>query len=319
MKVLIADDCTATLEILSKSLREWGYEPTLVTDGKEALRLLRSPQGPRLAILDWSMPLLEGTTVCREIRNRQEEQINYTYLIVLTARDGAESTIEALESGADDFLSKPFNVKELEQRVRAGKRIVELQDRLLRTNRRLAVVATHDQLTGALNRSATMQRLSEEIERSVRNNRHVSFLTLDVDRFAVVNEWFGYQAGDDILRQIADRFKGALHSYDSVGRVGGEEFSVVLPEIDLGHAVAVAERLRGSIQNQSFIVDGETIELTVSVGVASTSTAGYDRRSLVGGAERALQEAQASGQNCMMMCDAEGRIIDPLNSEQESC
>ena len=101
MKVLVADDCSTTLEILRLNLSKWGYEPMLVSDGEKALRILKSPAGPRLALLDWNMPKMDGVSVCRELRNRTQNALNYTYIIMLTAREGEEHMVEALEAGGD--------------------------------------------------------------------------------------------------------------------------------------------------------------------------------------------------------------------------
>ena len=316
MKVLIADDCSSTLEILRLSLAKWGYEPMLVSDGEQALRVLKSPAGPRLALLDWSMPKLEGIAVCRELRSRAENAMNYTYIIVLTAKDGEENLVQALEAGADDYLTKPVSTRELRLRVRAGERVIELQDRVVRMNRKLAVVSTHDQLTNSLNRASTMERLKQEIERAARTRRHLTYATVDLDQFEQINHQYGFKVGDEVLKQTAERFKSAVRSYDVVGRIGGEEFGIVLPDTELGLGVGLAERLRACIQNQPFLIDEEYVSLTISIGVSSTTEEDFDRRRIVNGAEKSLRQAKAEGGNRVLMWES-GLVLDPLRQNRE--
>ena len=313
MKVLIADDCPSTLEVLRVSLAKWGYEPMVVSDGEQALRVLKSPAGPRLALLDWSMPKLEGIAVCRELRKRTENALNYTYIIVLTAKDGEENLVEALESGADDYLTKPVSTRELKLRVRAGERVIELQDRVVRMNRKLALVSTHDNLTNSLNRNAVMDRLKQEVERAARTKRHLSYLTIDIDQLEEVNDVYGFRVGDEILKQTAGRFRNAVRSYDIVGRIGGEEFAVVLPDTELEMGAGMAERLRCCIHNQPFLIDDELVSLTISIGVASTSEEDFDRKRIVNGAEKALRQSKVDGGNRVLMWEC-GLIVDPLRS-----
>ena len=316
MKVLIADDCSSTLEILRLSLAKWGYEPMLVSDGEQALRVLKSPAGPRLALLDWSMPKLEGIAVCRELRSRAENAMNYTYIIVLTAKDGEENLVQALEAGADDYLTKPVSTRELRLRVRAGERVIELQDRVVRMNRKLAVVSTHDQLTNSLNRASTRERLKQEIERAARTRRHLTYATVDLDQFEQINHQYGFKVGDEVLKQTAERFKSAVRSYDVVGRIGGEEFGIVLPDTELGLGVGLAERLRACIQNQPFLIDEEYVSLTISIGVSSTTEEDFDRRRIVNGAEKSLRQAKAEGGNRVLMWES-GLVLDPLRQNRE--
>lgn len=317
MKILIADDCPSTLDILRISLTKWGYEPLLVNDGEQAFNILKLPAAPRLAILDWSMPKLDGVSVCRQLRARSENALNYTYLVVLTARDREEGVVEAFEAGADDYLTKPVRTRELQVRVRAGERIIELQDRLVRTNRKLALMTTHDRLTKVFNREAILERLTHEIERSARASSDLSFLTTDIDQFKAVNLRYGHQAGDELLTQVADRFKAAIRSYDVLGRVGGDEFAIVFPDTGLNLAAAMAERLCKTVQNQPFQVGSDYIRLSISFGVASSSTERHDRRKLVNSAEKALKQASAEGGNRVLMWDS-GEAVDPLRKSEAS-
>ena len=313
MRVLIADDCESTLEILKQNLSQWGYEPMLVSDGEQALRIMKSPAGPRLALLDWNMPKIDGVSVCRELRTRSENALNYSYIIVLTAMDGEEHLVEALEAGADDYLSKPVHPRELQLRVRSGERILELQNRVVQTNRKLAKITTLDQLTLTLNRQSFLVRLSKEFERSLRRGHRVSVVSTDVDNLGRINEEHGLRTGDEVLKQLAERFRRAIRGYDILGRMGGQEFAVLMPETELGMGVALCERLRRSVGDQPFLIKGKVVDVTVSVGVASSSTEGLDRNQLLSGSTRALARAKAIGGNRTLMWEA-GIILDPMKA-----
>lgn len=314
MKVLVADDCSTTLEILRLSLRKWGFDPMLVSDGEQALRILRSPAGPRLALLDWDMPIVDGVTVCQELRDRHENAMNYVYTIVLTARDGEENLLRALEAGADDYLIKPVGTRELQLRVRAGKRILEFQDRVVASNRKLAGITTHDQLTSRLNRQSLLERLTTEIERSARNSRHCSYVTLEIDEFDELRGKYGTKVGDAALKWVSEKFRATIRTYDSLGRIGSQTFGIVLPESQLGMGAGMAERLRSTIENDPLQFDEDTtIPLTVSIGVSSSSAEGMDRKQILSGSERALQHAKALGGNRVMMWES-GIVLDPINA-----
>jgi len=317
MRVLVADDCESTLEILKMNLSKWGYEPMLVTDGEQALRIMKSPAGPRLALLDWNMPKIDGVSVCRELRTRTENALNYSYIIVLTAMEGEEHLVEALESGADDYLSKPVHPRELQLRVRTGERILELQNRVVQTNRKLAKITTLDQLTLTLNRQTFLRRLAEEFERSLRKGHSVSVVFMEVDDLQQITEEYGRKTGDEILRQSAERFRRAARGYDVLGRMGDQEFGVIMPETELGMGVALCERLRNSICDQPFLIQGNVVETSLSVGIASSSTEGLDRNQLLTGSSRAVAKAKAVGGDRTLIWEA-GIVLDPMQTARSA-
>src|ERR1700679_1424110 len=142
MKVLIADDSATSRAMLRKSLAKWGYEVVMAEDGAEALDILERPGAPPMAILDWVMPHLTGPEVCKKVRETRREP--YTYILLLTSKNSKDETIEGLEAGADDYIVKPFDQQELSVRLRAGKRIIDLQLTLMDAREELREKANKD-------------------------------------------------------------------------------------------------------------------------------------------------------------------------------
>jgi diguanylate cyclase (GGDEF)-like protein len=296
MKVLAAEDNPVFRSMLVSMLTKWGYEPVIASDGNKAWLALQSPDSPRLAILDWMMPGLNGVDICRAVRSSCREP--YVYILLLTARNDAGDLVEGMESGADDYLTKPFLAHELRVRLRAGRRILELQEQLLAAREALREQATHDCLTGLLNRGAILETLDKELSRASREGRPLSLLMLDLDRFKQINDAHGHAAGDAVLREAAQRMKAAVRGYDSVGRCGGEEFLIVLPGCDGAGAIAQAERIREIIAAPPVADGSRSIPMTCSIGAASRSLpAVEDADGLLREADLALYRAKDGGRN----------------------
>src|SRR5258707_6175880 len=258
MKILIAEDHAPSGRVLGELLQAWGYEAAIVHDGQQALEALRGPHAPRLALLDWQMPGLDGIEVCRRLR--QEGDQPYAYLLLLTGLGGRQEMLAGLEAGADDFLTKPIDEAELKARLTAGQRIVALQERL-------RFLATRDALTGLWNRAAVLDLLNRELARGRREGHAVGVLLADVDHFKRINDTLGHLIGDEVLRQAARRLLEALRPYDSVGRYGGEEFLVVLPGCGAAASGALAERLCEQVAEGPVECNSLPIGVTISVGV----------------------------------------------------
>jgi len=287
VKVLVADDSPISRHLLQVSLCSAGYETNLVADGVEALRILEQEDSPKLVILDWMMPHMDGVEVCRAIKKRIAEP--YVYIILLTAKGHQEEINEGLEAGADDYITKPFDLQELKARLRVGKRILELHEQLVSQ-------ATHDSLTSLLNRSALIEVLQKELIRSVREKNPVAVIMADLDHFKHVNDTYGHLAGDAVLREAARRMSASLRAYDAVGRYGGEEFLVVAPSCSVAGGTELAERLRQSICGVPIDASGRAIVVTMSFGVAATCEIKQVNK-LLSMADEALYAAKKAGRN----------------------
>jgi two-component system, cell cycle response regulator len=284
--------------MLRAMLTKGGYDAVLAHDGNEAWKLLQDENPPRMAILDWMMPGMDGVELCRRIRAMAREP--YIYILLLTSRTEAQDLIEGMEAGADDYLTKPFNTHELRVRLRAGMRILDLQEELLLAREALREQATHDALTGLLNRGAILEALQTQLSRSAREERPAAVLLVDLDCFKMINDTRGHLAGDAVLREAAQRMKSAVRRYDSVGRYGGEEFLIVLPGCSGGTAVQHAERIRHAVGGQPYTAGGERFSITCSIGVSwRDQPAAHHADCLIREADLLLYRAKDLGRNCV--------------------
>ncbi len=296
MKVLIADDSATSRAMLRAALLKWGYEVVMAENGAEAWEILAKPDPPPLAILDWVMPYLTGPEVCSKVRETRREP--YTYILLLTSKNTKDETVEGLEAGADDYIVKPFNQQELSVRLRAGKRIIELQLSLMEAREELREKASKDLLTMLPNRAAIMSLLEQEIARCHRDHRSVGVALLDIDHFKKVNDTYGHFAGDAVLRETAARLKSSMRPYDQVGRYGGEEFLVVFPNCDMEQARSQADRMRHRLEESKILADvGTEIPVTASFGVTISDLSDRSPDIFVRVADEALYRAKANGRN----------------------
>ena len=245
MQILIAEDDVITRRTLEALLVKWGYAVIVVRDGVEAWKILQGDAAPRLVILDWMMPGLDGIQICRQVRQRAAAP--YVYILLLTAKGNQEDVINGLEAGADDYLTKPFHALELKARLRSGRRILELQQQLIAAREAFRLQATHDLLTGLWNHGAILDILQRELDRARRESNPLGVVMADLDHFKQVNDTYGHLAGDAVLREVAKRLSASVRPYDSVARYGGEEFLIVAPNCDPGSGLNLAQRLRSSL------------------------------------------------------------------------
>ncbi len=295
MRILLAEDDAVSRRLLQAVLEQWGYEVILASDGAQAWEILRDDGAPSLAILDWVMPKMDGVEVCRRLRTDADHP--YVYAILLTGRSEARDVVQGLDAGADDYITKPFDSNELHVRLRAGRRILELQSVMLDTQRILRDQATHDPLTALPNRTQALEALDRDVARARRETAPVSVLMLDLDHFKGVNDTFGHIAGDAVLREAARRIRDSVRQYDVVGRYGGEEFVVVLPGCEAGAAVALAGRVRAAIGGTSINTSEGVVSVTVSIGTASYPEVGETPEELIRAADAALYRSKRAGRD----------------------
>ncbi|MBI2471280.1 MAG: diguanylate cyclase [Planctomycetes bacterium] len=296
MKILIAEDDPLYSKMLESMLVKWGYEVITCSDGFRAWEILTSENAPKFVILDWMMPGMEGIEVCRKVRENIKD--TYVYILMLTAKAEVKDIIEGMESGADDYLTKPFNANELKVRLMAGRRILEMQEELISSREALRIMATRDALTGLLNHVAIVDALGRRLVQTTREKTPVGIVMADLDYFKNINDTFGHLVGDAVLRETAKRLQLLARPYDDIGRYGGEEFLVVLPGCNLEDTVNYAKRLRECIQENAVRTNGANIPLTISIGAtASVDGKATDVDTIIHTADNALYRAKNNGRN----------------------
>ena len=296
--VLIAEDDPVFRRILQSCLQSWNYQVRACDNGLDAWNVLQQEHAPQMAILDWMMPGMDGIEMCRRIRGLQLDP--YRYVLLLTAKDDKHDVVQGLEAGADDYLTKPFNVDELHARVRAGKRILELQKELIQARESLRFEALHDHLTGLWNRGAVLNLLQREEQRRQRSGDALGVIMVDVDHFKAINDSHGHLVGDVVLTEVAKRLTASVRGYDSVGRYGGEEFLIIVPGCNPQGLIISAERLRGVIAETPINSASGQIPVTISVGLVSVGPGNLkpvEHIALVQAADSALYRAKAKGRN----------------------
>jgi diguanylate cyclase (GGDEF)-like protein len=264
-------------------------------DGIEALKLLLEIKMD-LIICDVVMPRLDGFRFLSMVRAREE--LSSIPIIFLTARDDRNSKLQGLEQGASDYITKPFDPAEMVARVRIHLQLRQLQEELRQANAKLMLVSHTDHLTGLYNRRYLMDVLERELSRVQRSASFLSLLILDIDHFKEINDRYGHQGGDLVLAEAASVFRKELRVYDTAARYGGDEFIAVIPGASLSEALAVAERIRGSVEQSRFSERMEDVKLTVSIGVAIYPGSGIETlEDFIREADGALYRAKAGGRN----------------------
>ena len=322
MRILVVDDDPLTLHMVVYRLRQWGHEVISCTDGDSAWKVLEGGMVPNVAILDWMMPGINGPDLCQKIRSKKD--CPYVYIVLLTGRNNPEDLIVGLDAGADDYLTKPFHLGELEARLRAGKRIVDLQNELISARETLRIQAMQDPLTQILNHGAILDALLNEINRSQREHQPLSLILADLDGFKNVNDSYGHVAGDQVLIEVARRMRNCLRSYDAIGRYGGEEFLVVLPSSDESQAQRLAERIRVAICSEPFRFHHVDLTVTVSQGAITwTNPDSIPIERLIQAADQALYSVKHGGRNAVehVQFDNQGEesfapmFVSPISNE----
>ncbi|MFA5863295.1 MAG: diguanylate cyclase [Phycisphaerae bacterium] len=305
LKVLIADDDPISRKLLQKLLSSfWKGKLLVASDGQEAWEILQKDFAP-LVIVDWMMPRMDGTELCRKIRQTKFDR--YIYSILLTARDDQKDVLEGLEAGADDYVRKPFNSQELQLRINAALRVIQLEGalaekngELLKLNVKLEELARIDPLMKIANRHSFHESIERIHDQFLRYGQTYGVVMCDVDYFKQYNDTLGHQAGDHILREVGGAIKATIRQSDEAFRYGGEEIVILLPLQNFEGTVISGERLCQVIRNLSLPhpkgIDGK---LSISAGVTacSQSNRAENWRDILEQADQALYQAKKTGRN----------------------
>lgn len=296
MKVLLADDDPVSRLLLLPLLDKWGCDVQVAQDGSSAWAALQARGCPRLALMDWMMPGLSGPEVCAKLRSRRSEP--YIYVILLTARNDQQDVIAGLESGADDYLTKPCNPAELRARIQIGERIIQMQDDLIRARDLVRFKSTHDSLTGAWSRDDSLNMLDRELSRAACEKRPLGVVLADFDHFKEINNAMGHLVGDEVIRAAALRILSLVRMYDTVGRLGGDEFLILLPGCDASIIHERAGRILHLLGHSPIETSSGAVSLTASLGALSAApNQSPTSESVLRAANAALSRAKHNGRN----------------------
>lgn len=299
MRILIAEDDLTARTILAGLLKKWGYDLVIANDGLAAWEILCRADAPRLVILDWMMPGMDGLEVIRRARVQLIEQP--PYIILITSRDHKDDVIAGLDTGANDYIRKPIDPDELLARVRVGQRSVEMQTSLYEVQKMLERFAIYDSLTGILNRRGILEQLSRELSRSQRGvvrNDGIQFSIgfFDIDRFKSINDQYGHRVGDDVLKGVVNLVASQLRIYDIFGRLGGDEFLVIAPEAGGEKSEHLYERLAAKVADSPINTAAGEISVTISMGCVLADP-DEDISHLLDRVDTAMYRAKRSGGN----------------------
>lgn len=308
--ILVAEDDRITRELLSTILREHGFRVEAVEDGQQVIeRVARG--GVDLVLLDILMPRLTGIEACRLLKGMASE--TFLPVILVTVKTDSASRVEGLKIGADDYVCKPFDDKELIARVEAMLRIKKLHDHVVQARAKLEQLSVHDDLTGLYNYRYLHSRLSEEFKRAERYHDPLACIVIDIDRLQGINEIGGRGFGDHVIREVADVVRRSLREVDVVARFGGDEFLVVLPSTHFAGSVTVAERIWREVRERSFVIELARASVTLSIGVALYPSRDVRTKdALLRCADTALHQAKRDGGNRICVFQQQGYLYTPV-------
>jgi len=293
--VLIATNDLETGKYLITLLDEWRYPHVLVEDGVSALRYLTHPQPPAIALIDSDIQSLSGLQVIHSVRQRYQQ--SETWLMLMGSEANTGGVQMAAEAGADDFVLKPVNPSDLRVRLRVAERVQVLTQRVRAESEAAHFHATHDSLTGLLSRESILKDLFRETDRASRMNSPLAYLLVDLDSFSLINMNYGYSVGDHILKELGQRLRRHLRTYDLAGRYGEDEFLIGLPGCSTDNQLPIAERMRKAVLERPFDVGKDRVLISASIGVAQSH--GRSPLVVLRDAERALSQAKKDGRNCI--------------------
>jgi diguanylate cyclase (GGDEF)-like protein len=296
MKILVVGNEEVTTAMLRRTLSAMGQEVTVAGDGLRAWKMLQEEHF-RLIISDESMPKLDGLSLCRRVRRLNGRP--YTYVILCTDGTSRADRIEGLRAGADDLVVKPIDAEELALRLEVAQRILTVHARLEQANGRLVELATTDELTGLVNRREFHRAFEMNMAMALRLDVPLSLMLLDIDRFKEFNDTFGHPAGDAALRGFAETVRASSRHYEPVGRLGGEEFGIVLYDTTGAAARTVAQRIREALARREW----PHRPLTASYGAATIGPSIRTVTQLIERADLALYDSKRRGRDCFTHCD----------------
>ncbi len=297
--ILIVDDMAENVTLLSRILANQGYTVQTADHGAQAIEYARTAS-PDLILLDINMPGMDGFETC--VRLKQDERTRDIPVIFISALDAVEDKVKAFHSGGVDYIPKPFDYEEVRARVKTHLIILRLRVQLQSANRELTALANQDPLTDCFNRRHFMTLAEQELQRTIRYKHPLSLVMLDIDKFKNFNDQYGHQIGDQVLCALVNVCQKKLRSIDILGRYGGEEFIILLPETVAGGGLQAAERLREKIEKMEIASIKTKSPVTVSMGVASLDS-DFDPAQtldmLIKRADQALYAAKSAGRNCV--------------------
>jgi two-component system cell cycle response regulator len=300
-RVLIAEDDSVTQLILKHWILRWGYELIVVDNGVDAWNVLSQPRPPEVVIIDWEIPDVDGIELCRKLRDKSRSY--YHYILMITSRTDEVDFVHALESGADDCISKPFGESEMRARLLVASRILALQNELLHAREELRMQSMHDGLTGLWNRNAFLDLFKRELDRADRVGGETGLLLLDLDNFKQVNDTYGHLAGDLVLKHVAHRLRSHVRSYDFVGRYGGEEFFIAFPGSGKERLCQRAESIRKAICSEPVHLPQGDISISLSIGAVVADDPKITASEALAVADIGLYKAKDGGRNASVFCE----------------
>jgi two-component system cell cycle response regulator len=312
MKILVADDDPVSCRLMQRTLERIGYEVVVAADGRAASIELSSSDGPKLALVDWMMPELDGPGVCREVRRRPDG--SYVYIVLLTSKQSQSDIVEGLEAGADDYLTKPCNPAELKARLVTGRRILQLEEKLVEAREGMRFRATHDGLTKLMNRTSILACLRQSLEVFLREGIPFSVLLCDIDNFKRINDGHGHLAGDAVLEHFAARLQKSVRFGDLIGRYGGEEFLMVLEGCGAEEIALRAEQVRRAVTEYPFALREGTLNVSASIGgtVVDVRNTPASVEDIIDQADAALYQAKAQGRDCVRIAERTAHLTDTV-------